>query len=177
MRFFSSCSPDLRWRSNPNAEFRPRDLFPTMMTLQTVQPDKAAIRQVVGKRVRLEHAAWLIEEASRDRRLLPSYILLRQHSSTLRFSDAVELAQRELFRYLSSTPPSRLSSREKRALVLLQWLNDSPERWYSFFCTPGRATRAGGGEGEGRWERWLEEPRRAEEGVLKGRLEEWEGRG
>ncbi|GAA5912255.1 hypothetical protein JCM6882_005208 [Rhodosporidiobolus microsporus] len=123
-------------------------------------------------RIRLEHAAWLVAEASRDRRILPIYILLREHSSTLRFSDAVDVSQRELLTYLTSTPRSNLSSRERRALTLLEWLSADPRRWHTFFSFPDRSLRSGAG-GEESWEWWLKEPREGEYRD-KRTLDDWE---
>ncbi|BGP18044.1 hypothetical protein JCM10213_008420 [Rhodosporidiobolus nylandii] len=183
--FLESCAPPELWKSY-NKPSQPRDLFPIMQQLQSVQPDKAAILREVGKlgtsaayktlpehlhlRIRaardvmrwlwddpdisLENAAWLIMESSRDRRLLAIYILIREHASTLRFSDSVEIAQRELHTYLSAVPPTRLSSREHRALILLDWLNTVPSRWYRFFAYPDRTLREGE-SGEASWEWWL----------------------
>ncbi|GAA5865003.1 hypothetical protein JCM8547_004269 [Rhodosporidiobolus lusitaniae] len=123
------------------------------------------------KEMGIDQASWLIEEANRDRRLLPFYILLREHASTLRFSDAMEKAQRELQTYLASTAASSLSSREQRARLLLVWLNERPKRWYTFFCTPDGAGRPGAADGGGSWEWWLSE---SGETMSHGLLDEWE---
>ncbi|GAA6030341.1 hypothetical protein JCM8097_009056 [Rhodosporidiobolus ruineniae] len=118
--------------------------------------------------VSMETASWLILESSRDRRLLPVYILLREHASTLRFSDYIEFARAELLKYLETTPPSRRSPRESRALTLLQWLNEDQARWYSFFAGPDRSMR---GSEPGEW--WLREPKEGEKRDKRA-LDDWE---
>ncbi|GAA5917701.1 hypothetical protein JCM6882_003479 [Rhodosporidiobolus microsporus] len=125
------------------------------------------------EQIRLEHAAWLVSESSRDRQVLPIYILLREHSSTLRFSDAVDASQRELLTYLTSSPRSNLSPRERRALTLLEWLNEDTTRWHTFFSLPDRSLRSGEG-GEESWEWWLKEPEKGEYRDKRA-LDDWEG--
>ncbi|GAA5869886.1 hypothetical protein JCM8547_008097 [Rhodosporidiobolus lusitaniae] len=105
------------------------------------------------KDILLEQASWLIEQANRDRRLLPIYILLRGHASTLRFSDSMDKAQHELSTDLVSSPIQGV---------------DTP-----FFCKPDEAVRPKSPEGKGSWEWWMREPRVGEV-HSKAELDEWE---
>ncbi|BGP18043.1 hypothetical protein JCM10213_008422 [Rhodosporidiobolus nylandii] len=183
-RFIEACAPPQLWRTHRDKQTIV-ETFAIVAHLRATQPAKEAIRAAVGplgkvpyagvptqlyfrlramrdvmrwiwnRNIALEQTAWLVAESSRNPRLLPIHILIREYASTLRFSDAIEAGQQELLAYLSSRPHSALPAREYRALLLLQWLNTAPQRWYRFFATPDRRIRAGV-RGEEPWAWWLD---------------------
>ncbi|GAA5869963.1 hypothetical protein JCM8547_008115 [Rhodosporidiobolus lusitaniae] len=122
--------------------------------------------------IELEHAVWLVHHINQDRRLLPIYILIREHATTLHIAEAVDLARQELLTHHFSSPSANLTPREHRALVLLDWFMDRPSRWRTFFATSGGEVRKGTDGGE-LWKLWLEEPKLGEERT-KEVLDMWE---
>ncbi|GAA5869928.1 hypothetical protein JCM8547_008107 [Rhodosporidiobolus lusitaniae] len=169
--FLESCSAPQIWRSKPGGGPRDCGPFSIVRTLLTYQPNKEAIKRMTT--FASNKLPGSLRKQPRDRRFLPIYILLREHASTLRYSDAVHIAQRELLSHLTLSPFAALFAREQRARVLLKWLNQQPKRWYMFFCKPDEAVRPKSPEGKGSWEWWMREPRVGEV-HSKAELDEWE---
>ncbi|GAA5955943.1 hypothetical protein JCM3765_000049 [Sporobolomyces pararoseus] len=207
IRFFRWVESPRHWDNQSDSRvFEARNLPPLSLQARKYLPDFEAIRKnhplqrllfqdstsreetVVGntklcfeiaewmwnETVEKPHLRWIVELAP-----IALFALLIEHVEIRRYLQAVRHAQTRFIKYLSTSIESTLSSRARRAKILVEWLErGGSQRWENFFTSARGRNSETGKVKEEPWEWWFydlddvgaERERRVAE------LDEWESR-